>query len=158
LPLVLYLQNIRIESFVIVADPLNSTLNTGDIILKFGNFSINSFEDLKNAEDYYLSKNISNIQLTIKNSTAVFTKEISTKSGKIGAYFNEEPKNKVLSFFASFIELSFLLNFVLGATNLLPIPGLDGYRIIKNILGRYSKILEYATIILFLINLLPIIF
>lgn len=158
LPLVLYLQNIRIESFVIVADPLNSTLNTGDIILKFGNFSISSFEDLKNAEDYYLSKNISNIQLTIKNSTAVFTKEISTKSGKIGAYFNEEPKNKVLSFFASFIELSFLLNFVLGATNLLPIPGLDGYRIIKNILGRYSKILEYATIILFLINLLPIIF
>jgi len=158
LPLVLYLQNIKVESYVVVIDPLNSSLKTGDIILKFGNFSINSREDLKNAEDYYSSKNISNIQLIIKNSTAVFTKTITTtKSGKIGIYPGEEPKDKVLSFFVSFIELSFILNFMLGATNLLPIPGLDGYKLIKNILGKYSKILEYATLFLFLINLLPFI-
>jgi hypothetical protein len=157
LPIVLYLQNIKVESYVVVIDPLNSSLKAGDIILKFGNFSINSFKDLNNTEHYYLSKNISNIQLTIKNSTAVFTKMITTKSGKIGAYFSEEPKDKVLSFFVSFVELSFILNFMLGATNLLPIPGLDGYKLIKNILGKYSKILEYATLFLFLINLLPFI-
>ena len=157
LPLVLYLQNIKVESYVVVIEPLNSSLKTGDIILKFGNFSINSFEDLRNAENYYLSKNISNIKLTIKNSSAVFTKMITTKFGKIGAYFSEEPKDKVLSFFVSFVELSFILNFMLGATNLLPIPGLDGYKLIKNILGKYSKILEYATLFLFLINLLPFI-
>jgi Zn-dependent protease len=157
LPLLLYLQNIKIESYVVVVEPVNSSLAKGDVILKFGNFSINSFDDLKSAEGYYFSKNISNIQLTIKNSSAVFTKIITTKSGKIGAYFSEEPKDKVVSFFVSFVELSFVLNFILGASNLLPIPGFDGHKLLKNILGKYSKILEYATILLFLINLLPFI-
>jgi membrane-associated protease RseP (regulator of RpoE activity) len=115
-------------------------------------------EDLKNAEDYYSSKNISNIQLTIKNSSGVFTKTITTtKSGKIGIYPGEEPKDKFLSFILSFVELSFFLNFMLGATNLLPIPGLDGHKLLKNLLGKYSKILEYITIFLFLLNLLPLI-
>jgi membrane-associated protease RseP (regulator of RpoE activity) len=158
LPLVLYLQNIKVESYVVVINQLNSSLKTGDIILKFGNFSINSMEDLKNAEDYYSSKNISNIQLTIKNSSGVFTKTITTtKSGKIGIYPGEEPKDKFLSFILSFVELSFFLNFMLGATNLLPIPGLDGHKLLKNLLGKYSKILEYITIFLFLLNLLPLI-
>jgi membrane-associated protease RseP (regulator of RpoE activity) len=153
----LCLQNIRVESYVVVADPLNSSLKKGEIILNFGNFSINSFEDLKKAEEYYYSKNITTIQLTLKNSSAVFTKTITTKSGKMGALFFEEPKNKLLSFLVSFVSLSFVLNFLLGATNLLPIPGLDGHKLLKNLLGKYSKILEYITIFLFLLNLLPLI-
>jgi membrane-associated protease RseP (regulator of RpoE activity) len=157
LPLLLCLQNIKVESYVVVADPLNSSLKKGEIILNFGNFSINSFEDLKNAEEYYYSKNITTIQLTLKNSSAIFTKTITTKSGKIGALFFEEPKDKLLSFLVSFVSLSFVLNFLLGATNLLPIPGLDGHKLLKNLLGKYSKILEYITIFLFLLNLLPLI-
>jgi hypothetical protein len=157
LPLLLCLQNIKVESYVVVADPLNSSLKKGDIILNFGNFSINSFEDLKNAEEYYYSKNITTIQLTLKNSSTIFTKTITTKSGKIGALFFEEPKDKLLSFLVSFVSLSFVLNFLLGATNLLPIPGLDGHKLLKNLLGNYSKILEYITIFLFLLNLLPLI-
>jgi membrane-associated protease RseP (regulator of RpoE activity) len=155
--LLLCLQNIKVESYVVVADPLNSSLKKGEIILNFGNFSINSFEDLKNAEEYYYSKNITTIQLTLKNSSAIFTKTITTKSGKIGALFFEEPKDKLLSFLVSFVSLSFVLNFLLGATNLLPIPGLDGHKLLKNLLGKYSKILEYITIFLFLLNLLPLI-
>jgi hypothetical protein len=157
LPLLLCLQNIRVESYVVVADPLNSSLKKGEIILNFGNFSINSFEDLKNAEEYYYSKSITTIQLTLKNSSTIFTKTITTKSGKIGALFFEEPKDKLLSFLVSFVSLSFVLNFLLGATNLLPIPGLDGHKLLKNLLGKYSKILEYITIFLFLLNLLPLI-
>jgi len=157
LPLLLCLQNIKVESYVVVADPLNSSLKKGEIILNFGNFSTNSFEDLKNAEEYYYSKNITTIQLTLKNSSAIFTKIITTKSGKIGALFFEEPKDKLLSFLVSFVSLSFVLNFLLGATNLLPIPGLDGHKLLKNLLGKYSKILEYITIFLFLLNLLPLI-
>jgi membrane-associated protease RseP (regulator of RpoE activity) len=157
LPLLLCLQNIKVESYVVVADPLNSSLKKGEIILNFGNFSINSFEDLKNAEEYYYSKNITTIQLTLKNSSTIFTKTITTKSGKIGALFFEEPKDKLLSFLVSFVSLSFVLNFLLGATNLLPIPGLDGHKLLKNLLGKYSKILEYITIFLFLLNLLPLI-
>jgi len=157
LPLLLCLQNIKVESYVVVADPLNSSLKKGDIILNFGNFSINSFEDLKNAEEYYYSKNITTIQLALKNSSTIFTKTITTKSGKIGALFFEEPKDKLLSFLVSFVSLSFVLNFLLGATNLLPIPGLDGHKLLKNLLGNYSKILEYITIFLFLLNLLPLI-
>jgi hypothetical protein len=157
LPLLLCLQNIRVESYVVVADPLNSSLKKGEIILNFGNFSINSYEDLKNAEEYYYSKNITTIQLTLKNSSTIFTKTITIKSGKIGALFFEEPKDKLLSFLISFVSLSFVLNFLLGATNLLPIPGLDGHKLLKNLLGKYSKIVEYITIFLFLLNLLPFI-
>ncbi|MGC9132670.1 MAG: site-2 protease family protein [Candidatus Micrarchaeia archaeon] len=151
----LLILNIKIENFVQVVEALNSSLKKGDIIIKFGNFSISSFLDLKNAEEYYLSKNITNVEIVIKNKSGEFTKSIQTKNGKIGAYFEEVPKNELLSFFISFIELSFLLNFVLATTNLLPIPGLDGYKLLSNLVGKYSKIFEYITIFLFLLNLLP---
>jgi len=157
LPILLCMLNIPVEKYVIVAEPYNSTLTKGDIILKFGNFSINSISDLKNAEDYYSSKNISNIEIIVKNATTIFTKTIVTKFGAIGAYFIQEPKDKLFSFILSFVELSFILNFMLGATNLLPIPGFDGHKLLKNVLGKYSKILEYFTVLLFIVNLLPFI-
>lgn len=58
------------------------------------------------------------------------------------------------------LGLTFALNFVVGAVNLLPIPLFDGYRIIDvNVKNKLVvKALTYVTLAFFILNFLPLLF
>jgi membrane-associated protease RseP (regulator of RpoE activity) len=59
-----------------------------------------------------------------------------------------------------FLALTFALNFVVGAINLVPIPLFDGYYLMKNGVGneRIAALISYAVAAAFAINMLPWIF
>ncbi|MEM3572181.1 MAG: hypothetical protein QW530_00430, partial [Candidatus Micrarchaeaceae archaeon] len=80
----------------------------------------------------------------------------------IGVYVTQEsvPKSGILSGAANFLymifALSFLLNFLVGVVNLLPIPGFDGWRIYQlNIGKRALNLLAIVIILALLANVLP---
>lgn len=88
----------------------------------------------------------------------------SNSTGKIGVYASMEGifiKNNLFSTFVygvyEFIGLTFLLSFLVGALNLLPLPGLDGWRIFSSNTKRRKAIFVIGLIVIatFYLNVLP---
>lgn len=72
----------------------------------------------------------------------------------------EFAQNAVIAFLRTTLGLTFALNFIVGAINLLPLPVFDGYRLmevnVKN--GRIVKALMYITLLFFILNFSPWLF
>ncbi len=138
--------------------PLNST------ILAWNNYPI---------------KNVSSFKVATINDTPYANISILTNkglfrlranaTGKVGVYVEEvvsqtprTPGNgyKIVNFIYEFISLSFLLNFLVGIVNMLPLPGLDGWRIYKTKLkdSRWLGAIVAFIIFLILLNLIPWLF
>ncbi len=66
-------------------------------------------------------------------------------------------QNDALTFIKTTFGLSFALNFIVGAVNLLPLPLFDGYRLIDvNVKNKHIvKALMYVTLAFFVLNFLP---
>lgn len=155
--LLLGLLNLNPETSVVVLHPLNSSLIQNSVLVRFGNFSISSFESLEKAEKYYLSKNISRVEIELYTSNGSITKTITTKNGKIGALFSEEIKDPAFKWVFTLTSLCFLLNFLFGVSNLIALPGMDGYKVLESVLDKSKfDVIKYLTYIALLVNILPI--
>jgi membrane-associated protease RseP (regulator of RpoE activity) len=82
----------------------------------------------------------------INGTMGGWIKELSSQSGKWW-----------MIFLYNFLGLTFVLNFLVGSVNILPIPPFDGYRIVSLVVKdeRIMKALTVLMILFFFLNLLP---
>lgn len=98
-----------------------------------------------------------NSTLFIVTSNGSFTQKMNET--KLGFLVGSKPKPGAewLEFFYNLIALVFVLNFLVGSVNLLPIPLFDGYRLVsiglKN--ERATNTLAILVVISFLLNFVP---
>ncbi len=99
-----------------------------------------------------------NSTITLVTSEGTFTQKLD-ENKSIGVLLQRQPKQGFgwLEFFYNFLALTFVLNFLVGSVNLLPIPLFDGYRLVdmgvKNEL--VTKSLAVLVVVSFLMNFLP---
>ncbi len=144
--------------------PAYNVLHPGEQVLYWNGQKINSISNLENASA--ADRPGSTVTVTTNVSTYTFTAIANGNSthGLIGVNVGEAVQNtpyaNVIYFIYSLITLSFLLNFLIGVVNLLPVPAFDGWRIygsnIKN--GKVMVYLAYFIVIGILINALPWLF
>ncbi len=103
-----------------------------------------------------LSTSTGNYSLVAKpyNKT---TSLIGIEVGQVTEPVTNTISKSIIFFFYTLFALSFMLNFLIGAVNLLPIPGFDGWRIYSTSIKDKRKIHLIIAIIIIalLINVLP---
>ncbi|MGB9732383.1 MAG: M50 family metallopeptidase [Candidatus Micrarchaeia archaeon] len=136
--------------------PANNVIAPGSIILKWNGYEI---------------KNLTSFRIAAANDTPFSIVRVQTdkgfyifktnQTGKIGVYVQENylPNGiwgSVLYFFFTLAALSFLLNFLVGVVNLLPIPGFDGWQIYKLELKKgLLNVVGAIVVISLILNILP---
>jgi len=149
--------------------PANGILKPGMQIIAWNNYTIEG--NINNLTPAATSEK-PNSTVTILTNTGMYkikavADPTNSSKGLIGVSLGYSYLPIKQSLYASFIyflytffALSMLLNFFVGALNLLPLPGLDGWRIyfanIKN--QKFIKFLGALIIILIIINILPALF
>lgn len=144
----------KVEVGRVYAEPALGVLKEGMVIEKINGISIASTDELFN------------ITSSIKeNATVVFTTdkgEFTLKAGsngQLGIIVKQPYKHGWgwLSYLYNFIGLAFVLNFLIGSVNMLPVPAFDGYRIIylsvKN--KKIANALAGIVLALFALNFIP---
>lgn len=148
--------------------PANGVLTNGMQILKWNNVSMNNVANLSVAKATDKPNSIVSI---VTNTGSYKIKAIANPSnssqGLIGIsvgyqYVPKEatPYASAIYFLYTLFALSMLLNFLVAVINLLPIPGLDGWRIYyANV--KSTKLINFLgalVIILIIVNVLPALF
>ncbi len=159
----LYIMPALLTTKVIVAATVPgsaaSVLPTNSTILDWNNYPI---------------KNISSFTVAAKNDTPYSKVSVVTDggsylltanaTGKVGVYVNQVsvPLNpgtgfNIVNFLYAVVSLSFLLNFLVGVVNMLPIPGLDGWRVYQTKIKdkRIMSALTWLVVLLILLNIVP---
>jgi len=153
--------------------PANGVLQSGMQILKWNGYS---FINITNQTA--LQNNMTNVRLNTKPNDTVtiltnaglyrfkaVPSSANSSRGVIGVSLNIQTAtisqySKIVYFLFSVFALSMLLNFFVAVVNLLPLPGLDGWRIytanIKNI--KFVKFLGAFIMIMLVVNVLPWVF
>ncbi len=150
-------------SNVTVGYPAYGVLKPGMQVMYWNGQAINNIGNLLNASKNDTPGSI--VTVETNTGTYKFTAKASnsTTRGLIGVILYQNTSIKD-TFYAQFIyllytlfALSFMLNFLVGAINLLPLPGFDGWGIcnvnIKN--KKFVKFLGGLVIFSLLINVLP---
>jgi membrane-associated protease RseP (regulator of RpoE activity) len=146
--------------------PANSVLKSGMDILKWNNYTIKNITSLTVAS----ATDKPNGTVTVLTNTGFYTFKAvkdptNSSKGLIGVSLGYAPSittpyAKIVYFLFTVFALSMLLNFLVAVVNLLPLPGLDGWRIyyanIKN--EKFIKFMGALIIALIIINVLPWIF
>lgn len=147
--------------------PGYGVLKSGMIIKEWNGVEINSLDDFSKASNMTKENDTVNI-VTDAGSFSIK----AGKEGKVGvrvfSFTNSTTGNwmKELSsqegkwwvdFLYNFLGLTFVLNFLVGTVNLLPIPPFDGYRISSLVIKNKGilKALAYTMVFFFVLNLLP---
>ncbi len=136
--------------------PANNVIAPGSIILKWNNYPIENLTSFKVAAAN--DKPFSTVSVETNKGLYTFK---TNQTGKIGVYVQEGymPSGiagSIIYFIFTLSSLSFLLNFLVGVVNLLPIPGFDGWQIYK--LEASKKVLNAISaivVIALLLNILP---
>ncbi|MCL4389187.1 site-2 protease family protein [Candidatus Marsarchaeota archaeon] len=138
--------------------PANGILAAGEQILSWNGHAISNITDLELAGANDMPGSIVRVIVSpgscatqgcvtrkVANYSIAAVSVNGSSRGYIGiiAYQKEAlattPYAKGMYFIYTFVSLSFLLNFLVGIVNLLPIPGFDGWRIYKtNINSRFA--------------------
>ncbi|MEM3399305.1 MAG: M50 family metallopeptidase [Candidatus Micrarchaeia archaeon] len=155
---------------VFLAEVDNKTIERTAII-SINGYPIHESEDYKNAVGFNPG---TLVNITTEKGSIV---RVADENGKIGILVSNKIGSNIvfrvfgrmhvippaykdgfewISFFYSFLALSFVLNFLIGSVNLLPIPAFDGFRILElNIDRRIMNIIVLAVVLSFLANFLP---
>lgn len=149
--------------------PANGILKSGMQILKWNNYTIvNNVSNLTAASSH--TKPDSTVTVVTNDGTYIFKAAASPSNASKGAigvslgyqYLPIRPSlyASIAYFLYTLFALSMLLNFFVGALNMLPIPGFDGWRIYNANIKRekITKFLGALVIILIIINILPLFF
>lgn len=99
-----------------------------------------------------------NSTVTLATSKGVFSERLD-ENKSLGVFLQSQPKPGFgwLGFFYNFIALTFVLNFLVGSVNLLPIPLFDGYRLVEMSVKNKLAIQTLMAIVVlsFLLNFAP---
>lgn len=152
---------------VVPGSPADGVLKSGMVITRWKGIETHTLEDISsvvNSTKWNDTVNITtdagsfslkadrngkigiNVLPVINGTVAGWMKEISNSSGRWW-----------IAFIYNFLGLSFVLNFLVGSVNLLPIPPFDGYRILSLVVKneKIMKALAILMIIFFFLNFLP---
>ena len=146
--------------------PANGILKSGMQVLEWNGHSIKNISSLTEAS----ATDRPNSTVTVVTNTGTYSIKTvadpqNATRGLIGVTLNYEPViatpyARIVYFLYTVFALSMLLNFLVAVVNLLPLPGLDGWRIyyanIKN--ERIAKTLGAFVILMIIINILPWLF
>ncbi len=151
------------DTGLLVLPAQGSSLEAGTVI-----YSVNGIQTLTIAELADAKKSIGANQ-TITIATDTGNRELKTDSnGRIGVSITSIGKNTVatkftvpfLGFIYTLLGLAFVLNFIIGSINLLPLPFFDGYRMLEINL-KHKRVLSaimYLTLVAFIMNFVPWLF
>ena len=162
--------NSYLDQHILVSDvspgsPAYGILKQGMVIERWNGVEIHTADDFSKASN----STKENDTVHVVTNAGSFSL-IADKNGKVGVIpFSDgslsgwikklsfQPGNWWFLFLYNFLGLAFVLNFLVGSVNLLPIPPFDGYRIVSLVLKdeRVIKALAIAMIIFFLLNLVP---
>ncbi len=138
--------------------PAYNVLVPGSTILKWNGYNVSNVTSIQAAAK--MDRPYENISILTSSGSYVIT---ANQTGKVGVDIGQAsrlvsgPLSAVASFLYAFISLSFLLNFLAGIVNLLPLPSLDGWRIFNTSI-KSKRTVTYITalvITLLIINVLP---
>ena len=145
--------------------PAYGVLKPGMQIISWNGHNIANVTDLISAASSDLAgSDVSVVTNTGKYSFTAKAINATSHIGLIGVSLYESgkviPSNTfwgIIYFLYSVFAISFMLNFLIGIMNLLPIPGFDGWRIFKlSINNSYVvKALSIVVVLALLISLLP---
>ncbi|MDE1850200.1 MAG: site-2 protease family protein [Candidatus Micrarchaeota archaeon] len=144
-------------SAIVPNSPASGVVPAGAQILQWNGHSIQNLSSFTNATSSQPFASTSVV--TDKGSYSL----ISNAAGKIGVDVAQligpkpDPVSNTVYFLYTLFSLSFLLNFLVGALNLLPIPSFDGWQIYK-IKVKNKKVLRYIAaiaVVSILILILP---
>jgi len=145
--------------------PAYGILKPGMVIEQWNGVEIHDLNDFSQASNFTKE----NDTVSIVTDAGSFLLKAG-KNGKVGiATFSDgslsgwvkelsyQPGRWWILFLYNFIGLTFVLNFLVGSVNLLPIPPFDGYRIVSLVVKdeRLIKAIAAAMILCFFLNLLP---
>ena len=144
--------------------PAYNVLQPGMQILQWNGHNVTTIESLTNASA--MDKPGSLVTVVTNTGTYSFTaiREGNSTRGYIGVDIGQAVQNNpyanAMYFIYTLVTLSFLLNFLVGVVNLLPIPGFDGWRIYSSNIKNKKMIgyLAYFVVVGILINVLPWLF
>lgn len=153
-----YVTTNMVVAYVEPGAPAYNILKPGDVLLYWNNVPVSNYTTLA-AQD---ARDPPNSIVNVTTNKGVYLIR-SNASGKVGIGvasailpLTSMPFYPEVRFIYNFLALSFLLNFLIGAMNLLPIPGFDGWRIYKNVIGdRWLRIFAWALVIVLVILALP---
>ncbi len=145
--------------------PAYGVLKPGMIIEKWNGVEIHTLDDFskisnstKENDTVHIVTNAGSFSLKAGENGKVGV--ISFSDASLSGWIRElsyQPGNWWFLFLYNFLGLTFVLNFLVGSVNLLPIPPFDGYRIVSLVLKdeRLIKALAITMIFFFLLNLVP---
>lgn len=151
------------DTGLLVTPAQGSTLEAGTVI-----YGVNGLQTT-NLSDLAQVKNTIGANESIILSTDAGNRELVTdKDGRIGVLLVPVGKNTVVAKFKvpflgsvyTLLGLAFVLNFIIGSINLLPLPFFDGYRMLEINL-RHKRVLSaimYLTLVSFIMNFVPWLF
>lgn len=148
-----------IISALVPNSPAASVIPAGSQILMWNSYKVTNASSFVGAA----KSNQPNSIVNVVTDKGTFTVQ-SNATGKIGIFITQQsaPKNgdipgNAVYFVYVVLALSFLLNFLIGVVNLLPVPGLDGWQIYKLKMKNKKLLLAlaYITVISVLVSALP---
>ncbi len=141
----------------ITGTPAYNTIPIGSTILKWNNYNISGLQSLTSIAHRDLP--FTNVTIITNNATYVLK---TNSTGKVGVLLIQQSTlingiiPKIINFLFSVFGLTFMLSFFVGAFNLLPIPGFDGWRLYRSVMKEKTLMLvTLIAIIVFIMILLP---
>lgn len=123
-----------VVAYVFPGTPAYNTIKPGSVVYSWNGHRVYNLSSVEAAARTSQPLSIVNIN----TSTGDYSLR-SNATGKVGVGlqfaqvpYSRGPWNVFVNSVYSFLVLSFVLNFFIGGFNLLPLPGLDGWRIYKN--------------------------
>ena len=144
---------------VVPGSPSANVLIPGSQILSWNGYAIHNISDVETAGK--TDRPYSPVVISTSNGTETIVANTTGKIGIIVEQLTEPVSNSIGSdtalFFNRFFALSLLLNFLVGIVNLLPLPGLDGWRVYKTKIKSKKALsaLAWTLVVLLLLNVLP---
>ncbi|MCL4362950.1 site-2 protease family protein [Candidatus Marsarchaeota archaeon] len=145
--------------------PAYGVLKPGMRIISWNGHNITNVTELISAASSdFAGSRVNVVTNTGKYSFTAKALNATSNIGLIGVSLYESgkvvPSNAfwgIMYFIYSVFAISFMLNFLIGIMNLLPIPGFDGWRIFKlSISNKYAvNVLSAVVVLALLISLLP---
>ena len=142
--------------------PANGILTPGMIVQRWNGYNITGLGSFVAAAANDTPGKIISVvtnagSYDIKAAASPANSSVGIVGIEVGNPLSAAPSARFLFFLYSLFSISFLLNFLVGVINLLPIPGFDGWRIYKvNIKsGVFINALVAIIVIGLLVNVLP---
>lgn len=140
----------------VLARLYNLPLKSAGLVF-FGFLPFGAFVDIDEKKLFAAKKEQQNAVLVAGTAANFFTSIVFLLALAIVAAFAGPDPSDAVRFLSRFLAMTFALNTIVAAVNLVPIPLFDGYHIMRNIVGNktVAKAIALAIVAAFLLTLAP---